>query len=567
MWALGDEETRKVIEAAHERAIAIVLAWIEDAVAVIRYGAGGPHRTRPEHGLVAACFRHYEARSGMPLLHDHALLSLRGLRPDDRVWGAVHSTALLESVVAASALYNEVVMMEVCEALGLASEPRTVTAGRRSVMEVAGVPHELIRWTARRSEQIATCLTDLEHEYVTSTDDDGNVKFAPVASERARAKLNRVAARKTRPAKPRPRSLKLRADWRASARAFLAAGADLVDSLLVERARAAARAIRARVAAVVDVRLAAVVVTATVFVMNENGSFHRRHLLAEARRHLALVQRGRRREPGLDDRIVNTAIASHCIDISEARTERVEEPDYRLYTARWAPPGPPPARSRPSAAPAHDADREPPADPAGPLLPLEPGEWDIPRVPLRHDRAVIASTVLSARLRTARRMGHDLYDVFAYQQAAMPEQLLLFGQEEQPARKKTGPVDVAALRTDLEALELTADQLSRLGRAGQQLAALRKDANQRAHPAAAGSSMRTRFGGGAHPMRTGRRAIRTRCAQWRYCAPATGGTPRGPAPVAPCASSSVGVFLPRRGRSDPSWSLWGRSGRSAKASR
>lgn len=31
LWALGDEETRKVIEAAHERAIERVLEWIEDA--------------------------------------------------------------------------------------------------------------------------------------------------------------------------------------------------------------------------------------------------------------------------------------------------------------------------------------------------------------------------------------------------------------------------------------------------------------------------------------------------------------------------------------------------------
>ncbi|MFJ8465019.1 relaxase domain-containing protein [Streptomyces swartbergensis] len=84
IWALGDEETRKAIEAAHERAIAIVLAWIEEDVAVIRYGAGGPHRTRPAHCLVAARFRHYEARSGMPLLHDHLPLSLRGLRPDGK---------------------------------------------------------------------------------------------------------------------------------------------------------------------------------------------------------------------------------------------------------------------------------------------------------------------------------------------------------------------------------------------------------------------------------------------------------------------------------------------------
>ncbi|MEI5036298.1 hypothetical protein RB201_37490 [Streptomyces sp. S1A(2023)] len=33
--------------------------------------------------------------------------------------------------------------------------------------------------------------------------------------------------------------------------------------------------------------------------MHDGGRFHRRHLLAEARRHLALVLRGRRREQGL----------------------------------------------------------------------------------------------------------------------------------------------------------------------------------------------------------------------------------------------------------------------------
>ncbi|MEU5599749.1 relaxase domain-containing protein [Streptomyces sp. NPDC020298] len=272
-------------------------------------------------------------------------------------------------------------MAEVCEALGLASERCTVTPGCRPVMEIAGVPHELIRWTSRRSDQIAPCLPELEHEYVTATDDDGNLKFAPEISERTRAKLNQVAACKPRPAKPLPRSLtQLREDWRDSARAFLAAGADLIDFLL-ECARAAARAIWARIAAVVDVGLAAVAITATVFVMHKGGCFHHRHLLAEARRHLALVQRGQRREPGLDETIVRIAIAAHCTDITEARHERGEEPDYRLYTARWAPPGPSPIRRRPNAAPGHDADREPPADPAGPLLPLEPGELDIPRSP------------------------------------------------------------------------------------------------------------------------------------------------------------------------------------------
>ncbi|MGW3175601.1 hypothetical protein [Streptomyces sp. NPDC001153] len=50
----------------------------------------------------------------------------------------MNGLARYENAVAASALYNEIVMMEVCEVLGMASEPRTVTAGRRPVMDVAG---------------------------------------------------------------------------------------------------------------------------------------------------------------------------------------------------------------------------------------------------------------------------------------------------------------------------------------------------------------------------------------------------------------------------------------------
>ncbi|MFE3664886.1 hypothetical protein ACFXOR_18235 [Streptomyces sp. NPDC059164] len=39
-----------------------------------------------------------------------------------------------------SALYSELMAAEVCETLGLATEPRTVTEGRRPVMENVGVP-------------------------------------------------------------------------------------------------------------------------------------------------------------------------------------------------------------------------------------------------------------------------------------------------------------------------------------------------------------------------------------------------------------------------------------------
>lgn len=95
----------------------------------------------------------------------------------------------------------------------------------------------------------------------------------------------------------------LRAVWRESAsRAY---GADVVDRL-AERARAAAAAIWARVRPVVDIALAAVETIAVVYVMR--GAFNRRHLLAEARRHLSYALRGRPHQHGLDEQIVQTAI-------------------------------------------------------------------------------------------------------------------------------------------------------------------------------------------------------------------------------------------------------------------
>ncbi|MFF5391826.1 MobF family relaxase [Streptomyces sp. NPDC013012] len=183
LWALGEEETRRVIEAAHERAIETTLARIEAHAATIRVGAQGRYPTRPVHGLAFARFRHYESRAGTPLLHDHVLVSLRGLRSDGR-WGAVHSTALLENVVAASSLYNEFVMAEVCEALGVASEPRTVSAGRRPVMEIGGVPYELIGWMSKRGREIDLCRQELEHEYVTTVDETATSASGPSCPSR-----------------------------------------------------------------------------------------------------------------------------------------------------------------------------------------------------------------------------------------------------------------------------------------------------------------------------------------------------------------------------------------------
>ncbi|MET8479208.1 relaxase domain-containing protein [Streptomyces clavifer] len=66
------------MEAAHQQAIVRVLEWIEDKVAVIRHGRDGVYRVRPPGGLVAARFRHHEARSGRPLLQTRCCRRRRG---------------------------------------------------------------------------------------------------------------------------------------------------------------------------------------------------------------------------------------------------------------------------------------------------------------------------------------------------------------------------------------------------------------------------------------------------------------------------------------------------------
>ncbi|MEU5811911.1 relaxase domain-containing protein [Streptomyces sp. NPDC047718] len=45
--------------------------------------------------MVAARFRHYEARSERPLLHDHLLLSVKGQCMDGK-WGSIHTLALYD---------------------------------------------------------------------------------------------------------------------------------------------------------------------------------------------------------------------------------------------------------------------------------------------------------------------------------------------------------------------------------------------------------------------------------------------------------------------------------------
>ncbi|MFF3129254.1 MobF family relaxase [Streptomyces sp. NPDC057908] len=322
LWALGDDHTRRVIERAHERAIATALHWLEDEVAETRWSSGRQRAKAP--ALVIAKWRHWDNRDGFPLLHDHCLVLNRAQRPDGS-WYALDTVRLYQHVVAAGTLYTLTMTTEVCEELGLATVPREVTVGLRPVMEVAGVEQDLIDWSATRRKQIDQALVGITDRYVK--------KHGRLPDERARHGLGWWAAQDTRRAKKTPKPLEqLRAWWRASA--ILRFGRAMVDGLL-ERCRAAGAGIRARVGPVVDTALAAVDVAAVVFTVRR--AFARRHVLAEARRHLLETLRGRAFQPGLDDYIADRALSRHSRQLTvPQKGRRTPAPDRLTYTADFA---------------------------------------------------------------------------------------------------------------------------------------------------------------------------------------------------------------------------------------
>ncbi|WP_437099988.1 hypothetical protein [Streptomyces sp. enrichment culture] len=78
-------------------------------------------------------------------------------------------------------------------------------------------------------------------------------------------------------------------------------------------------------------------------------------------------------------------------------------------------------------------------------MPRPPGqdalEWEIPRILLQYERAVLAGAAVREKLRTttATAVRGRAYDVARHQQAAMPEQLLVF-EPAGPERRRPGAV-------------------------------------------------------------------------------------------------------------------------------
>src|SRR6266511_1929017 len=121
LYGLGGFEVAGQVRAAHERAIAEALDYLERHAALVSRGHA---RARQEHadGLVAAAYQHRTSRAGDPLLHTHVLVANLAQGADGR-WTALYGQPLYWHAKTAGYLYQAVLRAELTRRLGVAWGP------------------------------------------------------------------------------------------------------------------------------------------------------------------------------------------------------------------------------------------------------------------------------------------------------------------------------------------------------------------------------------------------------------------------------------------------------------
>lgn len=212
LWALAPREISDKILAAHHKAVADAIGFLEEHAAFSRLGANGIAQVNTT-GFIAAAFDHRDSRAGDPNLHTHVAISnkVRVIGPDGIPrWMALDGEPLHKAAVAASELYNTRLEAHLIHAVGVEFAEQNSVTGKRPVREIVGVPAELLqRWSARRTA-IEHRVGELAKAFQTEHGRE------PTAVEMLA--LSQQATLDTRQAKHEPRSLgEQRHTWRTEA--------------------------------------------------------------------------------------------------------------------------------------------------------------------------------------------------------------------------------------------------------------------------------------------------------------------------------------------------------------
>jgi len=211
LWALGDDDTRRMVEKAQEDAIRDSVSYLEKNAIATRVGTNGIAQVDVKGGLMATSFRHHDSRLGDPNLHHHVVVSNK-VQDAQGNWKTIDGKLLHRTAVAVSEHYNTRLQANL-EAQGVVFEARAANGSTQPVMEVKAVPTELTRLFSKRSEGIRDSLKELRQEYET--------RHGHTPDQAALVKLAQAATLDTRPDKGPAKTLKdLAAGWRMEALAL-----------------------------------------------------------------------------------------------------------------------------------------------------------------------------------------------------------------------------------------------------------------------------------------------------------------------------------------------------------
>ncbi|MGJ9414407.1 MobF family relaxase [Aeromicrobium sp. CF4.19] len=278
LWGLGDEDTRREVEAAHAAAVDRAVAYIEDEAAFTRSGVAGI-RQHEAAGIVAARFDHFDSRTGDPNLHTHVAIANRVQGPDGK-WRTLDGRLIFAANVSYSEVYNTALEDEVSQRLGVTFEDREMGDGKRPVREIAGVDREVSGHFSRRRTDIEAAYRQLVRDYRS--------EHGHEPSKAAQLDLAQQANLITRSAKGPMESLASKRErWRSEA--IEVVGSDAIDGILTS---AQHRAVQARGHDLVDVTtgtfVGVEVASQSVLdrVATDRATWRRWHVHAETQRQL-----------------------------------------------------------------------------------------------------------------------------------------------------------------------------------------------------------------------------------------------------------------------------------------
>ena len=158
VWAIGGEEAKGAVLAAHEKGVRDALSYLEDVACWVQREKGGKKIERGR-GFVGMGFLHRSSRAGDPALHTHMLISNMTRAAEDGKWLSLASPKgrmpLFLHAKAAGHIYQAVMRAEITRELGLGWGE--VENGHADLL---GFDRDLIEHFSRRRQEIVEYMTE-----------------------------------------------------------------------------------------------------------------------------------------------------------------------------------------------------------------------------------------------------------------------------------------------------------------------------------------------------------------------------------------------------------------------